>query len=69
MSKTLLAHSCVNFALDHECEKSRLEEVTNESASLVSSLNLGSEEYVQLEGEEIVEAKYNTVELGGFGTG
>jgi hypothetical protein len=39
--------------MDDEREKSRMKEATNESASLVSSLNLGSderliEEYVKL---------------------
>ena len=45
-----------------------MKEATYELASLISSLNLGIEdlpikEYVQLVGEEIVDAKYNIVEL------
>ena len=46
--------------MDDECEKSIMEVATNELASLISFLNLGSEEmpieeYVQLIGEEIVD--------------
>ena len=68
MSKILLADWSVNFAMDDEREKLRMKEATNELASLISSLNLGSEEmpieeYVQLAGEEIVDAKYNMAEL------
>ena len=42
------------------CKKLRMKEATNELASLISSLNLGSkelpiEEYVQLAREEIIE--------------
>ena len=53
MSKILLADRSVNFAMEHEREKSRLKEATNGLASLVSSLNLQTEsmpieEYVQL---------------------
>ena len=53
MSKILLADQSVNFAMEHEREKSRLKEATNGLASLVSSLNLQTEsmpieEYVQL---------------------
>ena len=49
------------FAIHDEHEKLRMNEVANELASLISSLNLGSEEmaieeYVQLAGEEIVVA-------------
>ena len=33
-----------------------MKQETNELASLVSSLNVGGEEYVQLVGEEIVDA-------------
>ena len=48
--------------------KLRMNEATNELASLTSSLNLRSEElpieeYVQLVGEKIVDAKYNMIEL------
>jgi hypothetical protein len=44
-----------------ECKKSRMKEASNELASLFSSLNLESEEifieeYVQLAGEDIVDA-------------
>ena len=53
MSKTLLVDRSANFSMDNECEKSRMKETTNELASPISSLNLGSEElpiaeYVQL---------------------
>jgi hypothetical protein len=34
----------VNFATYNECEKLRMKEATNESTSLILSLNLGSEE-------------------------
>lgn len=45
-----------------------MKETTSELGCLVSSLNLGSgkisiEKYVQLVGEEIVDAKYNMVDL------
>ena len=68
MSKILLADWSANFAMDDEREKLRMKEATNELASLISSLNLGSEEmpieeYVQLAREEIVDAEYNMVEL------
>ena len=58
----------VDFSMDHECEKSRMKEATNGLASLVSSLDFESklipiEEYVQLAGEEIVDAKYNMAKL------
>ena len=33
-----------NFSVDDEHEKSRMKEVVNELASLISSLNFGSEE-------------------------
>ena len=54
--------------IDHEREKSRMKEATNKLASLISSLNLGSEEmviqdYVQLVREEIVDAKSNMAKL------
>ena len=47
--------------MDDECEKSRMKEVALDLASLISSLNLGSEdmlveEYVQLAREGIVDA-------------
>lgn len=48
-----------DFAMDDERKKSRLKEATNELAHLISSLKLHIEEYVQLAGEEIVDAKYN----------
>ena len=68
MSKTSLAHWSVNFAMDHECEKLRMKKATNELASLVSSLNLGSEEVpseevVQLAREAIIDAEYNMAKL------
>ena len=68
MSKIILAYQSVNFAVDDECEKSRMKEATNELASLISSFNLGSgdipiEKYVQLAREKIVNAKYDMVEL------
>jgi hypothetical protein len=58
----------VDFAMDDEGKRSRMKESTSELSSLISSLKLGSEEmciedYVQLVGEEIVDAKYNMVEL------
>ena len=51
---------------DHE--KSKMKEATNELASLISSLNLKSEEmsieeYVQMAREEIVDAKCNMADL------
>ena len=54
--------------MDDERDKSRMKEATNELASLVSSLNLGSEEmpieeYVKLAREEIVDAMYHTAKL------
>ena len=68
MSKILLLDWSVNFAMDDEREKLRLKKVENELASLISSLNLGSEEmpveeYVQLACEEIVDVEYNMAEL------
>jgi hypothetical protein len=68
MSKILPRDWSVDFAMDDDCGKSRMKEVANELASLISSLNLGSEkmpieEFVQLLGEEIVDAKYNIDEL------
>ena len=56
------------FAMDHEHEESRMKVATSELANLISSLNLGNEEmdihdYVQLVGEEIIDAKYNMDEL------
>ena len=49
-------------------ENERMKEATNELASLISSLNLGSvempiEEYVQLAREEIVNANYSMAKL------
>ena len=57
-----------NFSVDDEHEKLRMKETTNKLASLISPLNLGSikmpiEEYVQLVGEEIVDAECSMVEL------
>ena len=54
-SKILHAYRSVGFAIYNEHEKSRMKEVENELASLISFLNLGSEEmhieeYVQLAG-------------------
>jgi hypothetical protein len=54
--------------MDDEIEKSWMKEVENELASLISSLNLGSEEmpveeYVQLAWEEIVDVEYNMAKL------
>ena len=54
--------------MDHESEKSRMKEATNEQMSLISSQNLGSEAmpiegYVQLVGKGIVDVEYNMVEL------
>jgi hypothetical protein len=68
MFKILFADWSANFAMDDECKKLRMKEATNELASLVSSLNLGSEEmpiekYVQLVGDEIVYAKCIMVEM------
>ena len=40
----LLANRSVDFAMNHEHEKSRMQETTNEMTSHVSSLNIGSEE-------------------------
>ena len=52
MSKILLAYWSANFAMDDEREKLRTKEVTNEIANIISSLNIGSEEYVQSVGED-----------------
>ena len=54
--------------MDHERERSRTKQARNEVASPICSLNLGSvemfiEEYVQLVGEDIVDAKYSMIEL------
>lgn len=51
----------VEFAMDDEHVRSRMKESASELASLISSLNLGSEEmcikeYVQLVEDEIVDA-------------
>ena len=58
LSKTLHVDRSTNFAMDDKCEKSRMKEVANELASLISSLNIGNEEmliekYVQLAGKEM----------------
>ena len=57
-----------NFGMDDEREKSRMKETSNQMATLISSLNLGSEEmhieeYVQLVGEEIDDANNNMTKL------
>ena len=67
MSNNLHANWSANSVMDDEHEKSRMKDVKNKLASLISSLNLGSEEmlveeYV-LAGEEIVDAKYTMPEL------
>ena len=54
--------------MDDECERLRMKEVANDMASLISSMNLESEEvlikeYVQFAMEEIVDAWYIMVEL------
>ena len=51
-----------------EHENLRIKKAMNELASLISSLNLGSEkmfvkEYVQLAWEDIVDAEHNMVKL------
>ena len=68
MSKILLGDWSADFAICDEHEKSRMKDVANRLASLVSSLSLGREEmpieeYVQLAWEEIVDAEHITVEL------
>ena len=68
MSKILFAGWSVDVAMDHEREKWRMKEQTHKLTSLISSLNLGSEdmpieEYVQLAGQEIVDVEYNMIEL------
>ena len=68
MSKIFLADWSADFAMDHECQNSRIKEATNDLASLISSLNLRSEEmpideYMQLVGEEFVDVEHNMVEL------
>jgi hypothetical protein len=50
----LLTNWSAVFVVDDECQKFRMKETTNEMASIILSLNLGStktpiEEYVQLE--------------------
>ena len=61
MFKILLLDWSADFGMNHERGKLRMKEAINELASLISSLNLGSEEmpieeYVQLAREEIVDA-------------
>ena len=68
MSKILLVNWGADFAMDDECEKSRIKEATNNLASLIPSLSFGFEdmpieEYVQLAREEIVDVEYTTAEL------
>jgi hypothetical protein len=74
MSKVILVDWSADFAMDHEHEKLRMRETTNKLTSPISALDLGSEEmpieeYVQLEGEEIVDAKHSMVELMGLAWG
>ena len=71
MSKVILVDWSADFGMDHEHEKLRMKEATNELTSLISTLNLGSEEmliekYVQLVGEEIVDGEHSMVELVGL---
>ena len=61
MEQVLLVDWTNDFAMIHECEKSRMKEATKKLTSLVSSLSLGCEEmpiegYTHLVGEEIVDA-------------
>ena len=68
MSKILLVDWSANFSIDHEHEKLRVKEESNESTSLNSSLNHGSEEmfvkeHVQLAKEEIVDVKNTMTKL------
>ena len=56
MSTLLLANWSANFDINDDHENERLKEAQNELASLISCLNLGSEEmpieeYVQLGGK------------------
>ena len=62
MFNILHANWSADFAMDDEHGKSRMKDVKKKLASLISSLNLGSEEmlveeYVQLAREEIVDAE------------
>ena len=43
MTKILPTNWSVNFAMDGECEKARMTDAKMGVASLISSLNLGSE--------------------------
>ena len=68
MSKILHVDHSDDFATGGELGKSIMKETTIELESLISSLNLGSEklpieEFVQMAGEQIVDAQYNMVEL------
>ena len=63
MSMILLADWSAEFCMDDECEDERMKETTIELASLMSSLNFGSKEYLQWAREENVDAKHNMVEL------
>jgi hypothetical protein len=70
----LLADWSADFARDDECEKLRMKKSTNELASLILSLNYGSEEmpieeYVHLVGENIVDTWYIMVELADLAWG
>ena len=72
MSKILPTNGSANFSIDGEHEKSRMKEVANELASLVSYLNLGSEEMpfeenVRLVGENNCQCKVQHGSVGGFG--
>ena len=42
MLKNLPTYLSVYFAVDNECENLRMKKTTNELASIVSSLNIGS---------------------------
>ena len=44
MSKILVVDWSVKFAMDDDRDKSRMKEAANELASVISSLNCGSEE-------------------------
>lgn len=68
MSNNLHANWSANSVMDDEHEKSRMKDVKIKLASLISSLNLGSEEmlveeYVQLAKEEIVDVEYKMAKL------
>jgi hypothetical protein len=71
--KILLAGWSVDVAIDHEREKWRMKERTNELTSLISSLNIGSE-YTYLRicaigRRENCWCRVQHVWVGGFGMG